>query len=78
MTNYSKYSSYGDWYDNGPGSEAFKRKTIGTTVMPWDRLWDFSHYKKSGVRKITKRYKLVEVKDVNEIRASNGKCVRCS
>jgi len=22
----SKYESYGDWYDNGPGSENFKRK----------------------------------------------------
>ena len=22
----SKYESYDDWYDNGPGSERFKRK----------------------------------------------------
>ena len=22
----NKYTDYSDWYDNGPGSEAFKRK----------------------------------------------------
>lgn len=22
----SKYTDYSDWYDNGPGSESFKRK----------------------------------------------------
>jgi hypothetical protein len=52
--------------------------TTGSQPIPWDDIWDCKHYKKSGVRKIIKRYKLVEVKDVNEIRASNGKCVRCS
>jgi len=25
-----EYDNYGDWYDNGPGSERFKRELVGS------------------------------------------------
>lgn len=30
----SDYSSYGDWYDNGPGSERWKRELAEDLKMP--------------------------------------------
>ena len=32
--------------------------TINSDKMPWDGVWDFSHYRTSRVRIITKRYKI--------------------
>lgn len=34
------------------------KTTRHTGKMPWDDIWDFSHYKISKVRKIVRRYVL--------------------
>jgi hypothetical protein len=32
------YKDYDDWYDNGPGSEAFKRKLLSRKALPFPDL----------------------------------------
>ncbi len=40
-----KYDSYADWYDNGPGSEAFKREVRGSNLKHFPNLPGFPFYK---------------------------------
>jgi hypothetical protein len=47
------YKDYEDWYDNGPGSEAFKRsllspRTEGPHVPPMDRVLKEETYRSIG------------------------------
>lgn len=42
-----------------------------TGSMPWDKMWDFSKYRVSGVRRIVRRYRVMELKD--EIKEISGR-----
>lgn len=36
---------------------------MSTGEQPWDKIWDFSKYRVSRVRRIVTRYRIVEKRD---------------
>ena len=50
MANNDKYSDYWDWYDNGPGSESYKRELLGFRIKKFPNLPGFPFYKKETQR----------------------------
>lgn len=36
---------------------------MSTGSQPWDKIWDFSKYKVSRVRRVVTRYRIVERED---------------